>query len=134
MTTAARAGQDHVAAACGGFLLLSSARARSRPALVSRRTAMALAGGREARYLASSGRREDGVAPRPSPAPAPQARPRPRPGSPRWRGARGPLAIFRLARVETYSAQQCTVLLLALLAVAPEAAANPAAPPGPAGA
>src|ERR1700677_2795616 len=67
--TAAAGGQAHravtvlpapvVAAAPGAPAAAAwPARARSRAARASRRTAMALAGGREARYFASSGIRE----------------------------------------------------------------------------
>src|ERR1700761_1074708 len=142
MTTAARAGQDQVVVACGGCSLVSC-RARSRSATPSRRTANALAGGREARDLGSSGGRGGGVAT--GPAASPQRvlrpeRPRPRPSSPSWpreSGSRtrgGPLAILRLARAETYSAQQCTVLPLALLAAAPGSAAKPRPTPATASA
>ena len=73
-----------------------TSRARSLAARVSRRTAIALAGGGEARYFASAGRRavSSGCGPNPRIPP-----------NPADSGGQSPSASRRLARAETYSAQ-----------------------------
>jgi ABC-2 type transport system permease protein len=99
-TAAVSAGQDQLAAAAGpGPCPEPPARARSRPARASSRVATAWAIGSEARCLASSGSREFSATGAPNP-----------PASRRRRGRDGPRAIFRLARADTYSAQQCRIL------------------------
>src|SRR6516164_2179602 len=102
--TATSGGQAHRAvtgSAC-------SAWARSFAARVSRREAIALAGGSDARYLASSGSREP-----PSP-PVPLSSQLGSEGFSQLRRGRGGRAALRLVRAETYSAQQETDRLAAL--------------------